>query len=76
MTCLYLYLLQSNHLKRKHDELEILENYDCAAIDLDLPMSVEARPKKKLRRFASSMMHTATAVTVGAVATWAALAFS
>jgi hypothetical protein len=36
-----------------------------------------AKPnRKRARRIVSSVMHTAAAVTVGAVATWSALAFS
>ncbi|CAA7264543.1 unnamed protein product [Cyclocybe aegerita] len=34
------------------------------------------RPRKRARRFASIVAHTATAVTIGAVVTWSALAFS
>lgn len=34
-----------------------------------------SRPRKRMRRIASVMAHTATAVTIGAVATWSALAF-
>jgi len=33
-------------------------------------------PRKRTRRFASVLAHTATAVTIGAVVTWSALAFS
>ncbi|KAG5652359.1 hypothetical protein H0H81_005261 [Sphagnurus paluster] len=33
-------------------------------------------PAKRARRFAAVAVHTATAVTVGAIATWSALAFS
>lgn len=34
------------------------------------------RPRKRLRRLATVVGHTATAVTIGAVATWTALAFA
>ena len=33
-------------------------------------------PRKRTRRIASVLAHTATAVTIGAVVTWSALAFS
>ena len=38
---------------------------------LDVPS-----PRKRARRIASVLTHTATAVTIGAVITWSALAFS
>ncbi|KAF7983605.1 hypothetical protein HWV62_20514 [Athelia sp. TMB] len=66
----------SNQLKRKHSEME---SVDPAAMDVceSAPVSaVEARPIKRLRRIASTVMHTTTVAAVGAVATWAALAFS
>jgi len=37
---------------------------------------VDAPPRKRARRIASVLAHTATAVTIGAVVTWSALAFS
>lgn len=37
---------------------------------------LEKPSRKRVKRIVSSVMHTAAAVTVGAVATWSALAFS
>jgi len=37
---------------------------------------IDAPPRKRARRIASVLAHTATAVTIGAVVTWSALAFS
>ena len=36
----------------------------------------DAPPRKRAKRIASVLAHTATAVTIGAVVTWSALAFS
>ena len=47
------------------DEL-IVHSHDC----------IHPPARKRARRIVSSLIHTATAVTVGAVATWTALAFS
>lgn len=44
----------------------ILHTHDC----------IHPPARKRARRIVSSVMHTATAVTIGAVATWTALAFS
>lgn len=38
--------------------------------------TVQTRRPKRMRRMMSSVLHTATAMTLGAVATWGALAFS
>lgn len=75
-----------SELDLAEDELEIGDTtmVDCCdedaaaskSLSLSLPTPAEARPKKRLRRLASAVVQTATAATVGAVATWAALAFS
>ena len=38
--------------------------------------TIDQPSRKRVKRIVSSVMHTAAAVTVGAVATWSALAFS
>ena len=40
------------------------------------PAVVPRRPRKRARKFAKAFVQTATAVTLGAVVTWSALAFS
>lgn len=66
-------------LKRKRTEME---DEDCASMVVNLAVvepptpQLQDRPVKRIRRIASSVIHTATAVTVGAVATWTVLAFS
>jgi CCR4-NOT transcriptional regulation complex NOT5 subunit len=47
-------------------------------VSIAVPSVVQTtrRSTKRLRRMASTVMHTATAMTLGAVATWSALAFS
>lgn len=73
-------------LKRKHSEIEIevappakmdivMEEAPAAAVKPELPIE-EYRHVKRPRRIMSSIAHTATAMAVGAVATWSALAFS
>jgi len=46
----------------------------AAALAIRVPES--PRPRKRARRFVRAMAQTATAVTIGAVVTWSALAFS
>jgi hypothetical protein len=47
------------------------------AKEIDLPMNViEPPPRKKARTIGSVVAQTATAVTIGAIVTWSALAFS
>jgi len=41
-----------------------------------VPADVPRRPRKRARKFAKAFVQTATAVTLGAVVTWSALAFS
>jgi hypothetical protein len=68
-------------LKRKcslMDEEEV--SVDSAASASQSPnalraVAADASPRKRLKTFAA-VMHTATAVTVGAVATWGILAFT
>ncbi|KAG0696326.1 hypothetical protein DFH29DRAFT_951556 [Suillus ampliporus] len=71
-------------LKRKHSEIEVAPppvKMDIAVeapatvLDPELPVE-ENRHAKRPRRIMTSIAHTATAVAVGAVATWSALAFS
>lgn len=50
---------------------EVLEAAAGTHRQLDAPP-----PRKRTRRIASVLAHTATAVTIGAVVTWSALAFS
>ena len=52
-------------------KLEVLEAAAGTHRQLDAPP-----PRKRTRRIASVLAHTATAVTIGAVVTWSALAFS
>jgi hypothetical protein len=82
-------LLQTfKSLKRKHSEIEI-EVPPPAKMDIvvEEAPAVAAKPKPELpiedyrhakrpKRMMLSIAHTATAMAVGAVATWSALAFS
>jgi predicted nucleic acid-binding Zn-ribbon protein len=72
-------------LKRKHSEIEVevtppvkmdvvVEEAQAAAKP-ELPVE-DYRHVKRPRRIMTSIAHTATAMAVGAVATWSALAFS
>ena len=66
----------SSPLKRKRDVLEDedkdeSEDAGCAGGRVRRPS-----PPKRIRRVASAVVHTAAAVTVGAVAAWSALAFA
>lgn len=69
-------------LKRKRSEVEAEEqistNFDTTpAQTAGLVNDEMDKPRRKrVRRIVSTVMHTATAVTFGAVATWSALAFS
>ncbi|RXW17385.1 hypothetical protein EST38_g8472 [Candolleomyces aberdarensis] len=47
-----------------------------AVVEATNPADPSPRPRKRLRRLATVVGHTATAVTIGAVATWTALAFA
>jgi len=47
----------------------------AAALAIRAPES-PSRPRKRARKFVRAMAQTATAVTIGAVVTWSALAFS
>jgi hypothetical protein len=50
---------------------------DILAATLGAHQQLDAPPpRKRARRVASVLAHTATAVTIGAVVTWSALAFS
>lgn len=74
-------------LKRKHSEIEIevtpppvktdivVEEAPVAAAKLELPVE-DYRHAKRPKRIMTSIAQTATAMAVGAVATWSALAFS
>lgn len=72
-------------LKRKHSEIEVevappvkdivVEEAPAAAVKPELPVE-DYRHAKRPRRIMTSIAHTATAMAVGAVATWSALAFS
>lgn len=73
-------------LKRKHSEVEVevappvkmgivVEEAPTTAAKLESPVE-DYRHAKRPRRIVSSIAHTATAMAVGAVATWSALAFS
>lgn len=68
--------------KRKRSEMEADEaastSFDTVAVQATaLSDNTTERPdRKRARKFVSSVMHTAAAVAVGAVATWSALAFS
>lgn len=72
-------------LKRKHSEIEIevappvkmdiAVEEPAAATKPELPVE-DYRHIKRPRRIMTSIAHTATAMAVGAVATWSALAFS
>ncbi|KAG1824657.1 uncharacterized protein BJ212DRAFT_1321680 [Suillus subaureus] len=73
-------------LKRKHSEVEVevappvkmgivAEEAPTTAAKLESPVE-DYRHAKRPRRIVSSIAHTATAMAVGAVATWSALAFS
>ncbi|KAG2148883.1 hypothetical protein DEU56DRAFT_782664 [Suillus clintonianus] len=73
-------------LKRKHSEIEVAPppvEMDivaeapgaAAAANPELPVE-DNRHAKRPRRIMTSIAHTATAMAVGAVATWSALAFS
>lgn len=69
---------QAASKKRKRSDVEDEEasptdSYQAAIHTHDC---IHISPRKRARRIVSSVMHTATAVTVGAVATWTALAFS
>jgi hypothetical protein len=80
-------LLQTfKSLKRKHSEIEIevpppakmdivVEEAPAAAAKPELPIE-DYRHAKRPKRMMLSIAHTATAMAVGAVATWSALAFS
>jgi hypothetical protein len=46
------------------------------AKDIDMSVNVQPPPRKKIRTIGSVVAQTATAVTIGAVITWSALAFS
>lgn len=46
------------------------------AVEETNPADPSPRPRKRLRRVATVIGQTATAVTIGAVATWTALAFA
>ena len=48
----------------------------AAATALAIRAPEPPRPRKRARRFVRAMAQTATAVTIGAVVTWSALAFS
>lgn len=48
----------------------------AAAAALAIRAPEPPRPRKRARRFVRAMAQTATAVTIGAVVTWSALAFS
>jgi hypothetical protein len=64
----------SSPLKRKRDALEdedASESASCARVS-----ALRQSPPKRARRVASAVVHTAAAVTVGAVAAWSALAFA
>lgn len=72
-------------LKRKHSEIEVevappvkdivVEEAPAAAVKPELLVE-DYRHAKRPRRIMTSIAHTATAMAVGAVATWSALAFS
>lgn len=68
--------------KRKRSELEEDEAsstfFDTVGVQATAMVNdtMERPSKKRVKRIISSVMHTAAAVTVGAVATWSALAFS
>ena len=47
-----------------------------SAKTIDMSVDVEPPPRKKIRTIGSVVAQTATAVTIGAVITWSALAFS
>ncbi|KAH7925735.1 hypothetical protein BV22DRAFT_412735 [Leucogyrophana mollusca] len=76
-----------NSLKRKRSEVEESDGSAVPAAgppapatpaicDLQVPEAEQARPQKRARKVFNTIAHTATAVAVGAVATWTALAFS
>lgn len=67
--------------KRKYCEIEAGEasttNFDAGVMHATCATNTsEKSSRKRVKRIVSSLMHTAAAVTVGAVATWSALAFS
>ncbi|KAG2346092.1 hypothetical protein BDR05DRAFT_988265 [Suillus weaverae] len=73
-------------LKRKHSEIEVevtppvkmdivVEEAPVAAAKLEIPVE-DYRHAKRPKRIMTSIAQTATAMAVGAVATWSALAFS
>lgn len=47
-----------------------------SAVTARRSMEITARSRKRARRLMSTVVQTATAVTVGAIVTWSALAFS
>ena len=72
-----------NALKRKRgDEGEDGGVSECASepgiptLAGPVPVTDVSRPRKRARRIASAVVHTMTAVTIGAVAAWSALAFA
>lgn len=68
---------QTISLKRKHSDMEADEassvNFDAVVVPAS---DMIDRPRKRARKIVASVVHTATAVAIGAVATWSALAFS
>lgn len=55
------------------DEMEVDFSVDPVVV---ASASDSARPRKRARRIASALVQSATALTIGAVVTWSALAFS
>lgn len=79
----YLNTTQAVSLKRKRSDMEAEDasftGFDPAAVmgnPIPTYYDIDTREKKRPRQIVSSVMHTATAVAIGAVATWSALAFS
>lgn len=64
-------------LKRKRSEMEVEEPVFTAVQTAGyVNDGMEMPRRKRVGRIVSAVMHTATAVTIGAVATWSALAFT
>jgi hypothetical protein len=63
-----------------HDDVVMKDAIPTASTDIAAALAIRApeppRPRKRARRFVRAMAQTATAVTIGAVVTWSALAFS
>lgn len=62
------------------DGMALVDDYTCVyrveAASTSVSDSESPRPRKRARRIASALAQSATALTIGAVVTWSALAFS